>query len=95
MDGAARYAGSIRYETGHTTMQKPRFKTTEKAAWVFINTKLHPTKRPTIDRRTALRCGYLTTASRRLNVPEKDLPLPLEGEPMSKYIIRASAQSSR
>jgi hypothetical protein len=71
-------------------MQKPRFKTSEKAAWVFIHTKLHPTSRPTIDRRTALRCGYLTTASRKLNVSEKDLPLPFEGESISKYLARAA-----
>jgi hypothetical protein len=72
-------------------MQKPRFKTTEKAAWVFINTKLHPTSRPTIDRRTAMRNGFLTTASRKLNIVEKELPLPLEGEPMSKYVARVAA----
>lgn len=73
-------------------MQKPRFKTSEKAAWVFINTKLHPQQRRTIDRRTAMRNGYLTTAARQLNVSEKDLPLPFESEPISKYLERVAAQ---
>lgn len=73
-------------------MQKPRFKTTEKAAWVFINTKLHPTARPTLDRRTAVRNGYLGTASARTGRSEKDLPLPFVGEPMSKYIARVTAR---
>lgn len=76
-------------------MQKPRFKTTEKAAWVFINTKLHPAKPKTINRRTATRCGYLTTAARQLNKAEKDLPLPFVGEPVSKFIIRVRALSHR
>jgi hypothetical protein len=75
-------------------MQKPRFKTSQKAAWVFIHTKLHPTARPTIDRRTAMRCGYLTTASRKLSVSEKDLPLPFEGESISKYLVRAAKGQS-
>ena len=75
-------------------MQKPRFKTSEKAAWVFIHTRLHPTRRPTVDRRTAQRCGYLTTASRALGVPEKELPLPFEGEPISRYLKRLGAQQS-
>jgi len=69
-------------------MQKPRFRTTQKAAWVFINTRLHPTKPATISRRTAERCGYFTAAARLLNVQEKDLPTPLAGEPMSRYLAR-------
>jgi hypothetical protein len=75
-------------------MQKPRFKTTEKAAWVFIHTRLHPTSRPTIDRRTAMRCGFLTTAAQKTGRAEKELPLPFEGEPMSKYLARVTAQSA-
>jgi hypothetical protein len=76
-------------------MQKPRFKTTEKAAWVFIHTRLHPTARPTIDRRTAVRCGYLAAASQRTGRAEKDLPLPFEGESMSKYLARLTAASAQ
>jgi hypothetical protein len=75
-------------------MQKPRFKTTEKAAWVFINTKLHPTPRPTMSRRDVMRNGFLSTASRRLNIAEKELPLPFQGEPMSKYLARVQAQTT-
>lgn len=75
-------------------MQRPRFKTTEKAAWIFVHTKLRPAPPRTMDRRTALRCGYLSTASRLLNIPEKDLPRPYVGEPLSKYVKRVSAQLS-
>ena len=76
-------------------MQKPRFKTTERAAWVFIHTRLRPEAHaPSMDRRTAQRCGYLTAASRQLARPEKDLPLPRRGEPVSAYIVRISAPRS-
>jgi hypothetical protein len=77
-------------------MQKPKFKTTERAAWVFINTRLRPHGRPMMDRRTALRNGYFTTASRLLGVAEKELPLPFHDEAMSKYVsrIKASAHSN-
>jgi hypothetical protein len=75
-------------------MQKPRFKTTEKAAWVFVHTRLHRSTRRTMDHRTALRCGYLATAAQRTGRSEKDLPPPLEGEPMSRYIARVTAQGS-
>ena len=72
-------------------MQKPRFKTSEKAAWVFIHTRLRPaTTKPTIDRRTAVRCGYLLTASRKLNRAEKELPLPFVGESVSTYVARVA-----
>jgi hypothetical protein len=72
-------------------MQKPRFKTSEKAAWVFIHTRLRPSAtKPTIDRRTAARCGYLLAASRKLNRAEKDLPLPFVGETVSTYVARLS-----
>ena len=69
-------------------MQKPTFKTTDRAAWVFINTRLRPTARPSMDRRTAMRNGYLTTASRLLGIAEAELPLPLKDEPMSKFVRR-------
>jgi hypothetical protein len=72
-------------------MQKPRFKTSEKAAWVFIHTRLRPSStKPTMDRRTAARSGYLLAASRKLNRPEKDLPLPFVGETISTYVARVS-----
>ena len=76
-------------------MQKPRFKTTEKAAWVFIHTKLHPQKPKTIDRRRATRCGYLLTASRLLRVPEAELPCPRVGESMSQFVQRVKSQGKR
>jgi hypothetical protein len=69
-------------------MQRPKFKTTEKAAWVFVNTRLKPVPRSTMERRTAMRCGYLTTASRLLGIPEAELPLPFKDEPMSKFVAR-------
>jgi hypothetical protein len=72
-------------------MQKPKFKTTEKAAWVFINTRLRPAGRPSMERRTAMRNGYLTTASRLLGVSENELPLPFKDEPMSKFVRRVRA----
>ncbi len=75
-------------------MQKPKFKTTEKAAWVFINTRLNPIKRTSMERRTATRNGYLTTASRLTGIAETDLPLPFKDESMSNFVqrVRASAQ---
>ncbi len=72
-------------------MQKPKFKTTERAAWVFINTRLRPHGRPTMDRRTALRNGYFTTVSRLLGIAEKELPLPFHDETITKYIVRLKA----
>ncbi|MFO0561919.1 MAG: hypothetical protein U0269_28155 [Polyangiales bacterium] len=69
-------------------MQKPKFKTTEKAAWVFINTRLNPISRSTMERRTAMRNGYLTTASRLLGIAEAELPLPFKDESMSKFVAR-------
>lgn len=69
-------------------MQKPKFKTTEKAAWVFINTRLRPIARPAMERRTAMRNGYLTTASRLTGIAEVDLPLPFKDESMSKFVQR-------
>ena len=74
-------------------MQKPRFRTSDKAAWVFIHTRLRPSAtRPTINRRTAYRCGYLTAAGNRLGIqnPENDkrLPMPYEGETVARYVSR-------
>lgn len=69
-------------------MQKPKFRTVEKSAWVFITNTLHPTKARKIDRRTARRCGYLTSASALLNT-ESVLSTPHRGEPMREYRKRA------
>ena len=70
-------------------MQKPRFRTVEKSAWVFVTTKLHPTKTPKMDRRTALRSGYLAAAANQLGTQEGSLPTPESGEPMRRYLERA------
>jgi hypothetical protein len=72
-------------------MQKPRFRTVEKSAWVFATTRLHPQKPRKMDRRTATRCGYLATAAALLNRPERDLPTPYLDEPMSRYVARLRA----
>lgn len=75
-------------------MQKPRFKTSEKAAWVFIHTRLRPpATRASMDRRTAQRCGYMLAASRKLGRPEKDLPPPHVSESIAAYVKRMTAQS--
>ncbi len=74
-------------------MQKPRFRTADKSAWVFIHTKLHPHREPTMNRRTALRCGYLASAARVTGRAEKDLPLPFLHEPMSKYLARIKTRA--
>ena len=72
-------------------MQKPRFKTSDKAAWVFIHTRLRPpTRRETIDRRTATRCGYMLSASRMSGRAERDLPLPFVGETVSSFVARVT-----
>ena len=75
-------------------MQKPRFSTVQRSAWVFINTRLRPLPKKTIERRTALRCGYLLSASRALNVAESTLPLPFVGETVSQYVARVGAQQA-
>lgn len=71
-------------------MQKPKFKTVEKSAWLYVTTRLHPKKAANMSRRAALRCGYLATAG---NVLETDaqLPTPHAGEPMRRYRVRAKA----
>lgn len=71
-------------------MQKPKFKTVEKSAWLYVTTRLHPKKAPAMSRRTAIRCGYLTTASNLLET-EETLPTPVSGEPMRVYRARAAA----
>ncbi len=78
-------------------MQKPKFRTVEKSAWVYVTTRLHSVPVRTMDRRTALRCGYLSTAANLLGVTEGDLPTPHIGETMSRFVRRvktgrASAQ---
>lgn len=72
-------------------MQKPKFRTVEKSAWVFVTTKLNTPGTKTMNRRTALRCGYLTTASNLLGVAEADLPSPQRGESMGRYVQRVKA----
>lgn len=71
-------------------MQKPKFKTVEKSAWLYVTTRLHPKKAPTMNRRTALRCGYLATAANLLET-EEALPTPICGEPMRVYRARAKS----
>ncbi|MDP3273758.1 MAG: hypothetical protein Q8Q09_01090 [Deltaproteobacteria bacterium] len=72
-------------------MQKPKFKTTERAAWLFINTRLRPTAPARMERRTATRNGYLTTASRLLGIAENELPMPYINEPISGFIKRVKS----
>lgn len=69
-------------------MQKPKFRTVDKSAWVYVTTRLHPTKARKMDRRTAIRCGYLATAANVLET-EANLPTPTMGEPMRQYRARA------
>ena len=73
------------------TMQKPKFRTVDKSAWVYVTTRLHPAKARKMDRRTAIRCGYLATAANVLET-EATLPTPTMGEPMRHYKNRATAQ---
>lgn len=72
-------------------MQKPKFRTVEKSAWLFTTTRLHPQARKKINKRTAERCGYLSTAAAVLNVSEASLPTPFEGESMGRYLARVKA----
>jgi hypothetical protein len=72
-------------------MQKPKFRTVEKSAWVFVTTRLHPPPPRKLDRRTAIRSGYLSSAAALLNLPEDSLPTPYKGESMSRYIARVRA----
>ncbi len=72
-------------------MQKPKFRTVEKSAWLFVTTRLHPQARKKINKRTAERCGYLATAAALLNVSESSLPTPFEGESIGRFVARAKA----
>jgi hypothetical protein len=74
-------------------MQKPRFRTAEKSAWLFVTTRLHPRKTPKMNRRTAQRCGYLGTVTARTG--RENLPMPLSGEAMSTYLERLGKASTR
>ena len=71
-------------------MQKPKFKTVDKSAWVYVTTRLHPKKAANMSRRAAIRCGYLATAGNLLET-EATLPTPHAGEAMSHYRARAKA----
>ncbi|MBL8603811.1 MAG: hypothetical protein JNK72_17930 [Myxococcales bacterium] len=72
-------------------MQKPKFRTVEKSAWVFVTTKLNTPGVKTMNRRTALRCGYLTAVSNLLGVAETELPTPKVGESMSHFVTRVKS----
>jgi hypothetical protein len=72
-------------------MQKPRFRTVDKSAWLFLTTQLHPLQKKKLSKRTATRCGFLSTASAALNVAESSLPTPFVGESMARYIDRMKA----
>lgn len=72
-------------------MQKPRFRTVDRSAWVFLHTRLRPTQATTIDRRTAHRNGFLGAAALRLGVAESELPLPLVGETVARFCARYQA----
>lgn len=74
-------------------MQKPKFRTVEKSAWIFVTTRLHPQAPRKLNKRTAARSGYLATAAAVLNVAESSLPTPFVGESMSKYLTRVRAAS--
>ena len=69
-------------------MQKPKFRTVDKSAWLFVTTRLHPAQKKKLSKRTALRCGYLGSAAAMLNVSEASLPTPFEGESMGHYLER-------
>ena len=68
-------------------MQKPRFRTVDKSAWLFVTTRLHPTKPRKLDKRSAIRCGYLAGVANRTG-REGSLPTPFRGEAMSDYLAR-------
>lgn len=73
-------------------MQKPKFRTADKSAWVFVTTQLHKPAVKSMDRRAALRSGYLAGAANRLGVEDvRALPTPHTNEPMSAYIARVKA----
>ena len=73
-------------------MQKPKFRTADKSAWVFVTTQLHKRPVKAMSRRAALRCGYLAGAATRLGVEDaRALPTPHMDEAMSAYIARVKA----
>ena len=72
-------------------MQKPKFRTVDKSAWLFVTTRLHPRPKKKLSKRTAQRCGYLTSAAAVLNVSEASLPTPFEGESMRVYLERVKS----
>ena len=72
-------------------MQKPRFRTVEKSAWIFVTTKLHPQPKKKLNKRTAQRCGYLSSAAALLNVAESSLGTPFVGESISSYVERVKS----
>ncbi len=73
-------------------MQKPKFRTADKSAWVFVTTQLNKRPVKAMSRRAALRCGYLAGAANRLGVEDaRALPTPHMDEPMSAYIARVKA----
>ena len=73
-------------------MQKPKFRTVDKSAWVFVTTQLHKPAKKAMNRRTALRCGYLTAAANRLGAEDSTgLATPTMGEAMSAFIARTKA----
>lgn len=75
-------------------MQKPKFRTVDKSAWVFITTRLNTVKAVTMSRRIALRSGYLSTAAAMTGRAESDLPTPFQGEPLSKYLARVKSTAA-
>ena len=72
-------------------MQKPKFRTVDKSAWLFLTTQLHPQQPKKLNKRTAARCSYISTAAAVLNVSESTLPTPFMGESMRKYLERMKA----
>ncbi len=72
-------------------MQKPKFRTVEKSAWIFVTTRLHPRAQRKLDKRTASRCGYLTAAAAMLDRAENTLPTPYVGESMGRYLARVKS----
>lgn len=75
-------------------MQKPKFRTADKSAWVFVTTQLHKRPVKAMSRRAALRCGYLAGAANRLGVEDqRALPTPHMDETMSAFIRRVKSAS--
>ena len=83
--------GDIIVDDKGCTRQKPKFRTVERSAGVYAPTRLHSVPVRTMDRRTAVRCGYLATASNLLGLAEGDLPTPQIGESMSRFVRRVKS----